>query len=195
MRRTDKRLWSGFLPGLLPSLLLGAMLVGLSACDLSGAPHNPAAPGAIATLTAGADAAAQAEGSHVASLPAVHPDDGWVAEVEIADGSKWDGSGLIGTPGSGMVSMTEAMGYLTVSNAAEVRLIFSCQSVHGAHSSVTVGVGDAVSGTIQCTSTVASTRDQMQLFSSLIGKKLPVTVTVASDGANPLWNMLVEQPK
>jgi hypothetical protein len=194
MRQTDKRLWRGYLFGFLPGLLLGTMLVGLSACDLTGAPSHPAAS-ELATATAAARATAQAGGVAAANLPAVHPDDGWVAEVEIADGSQWDGSGLIGTPGSGMVSMTEAMGYLTVSKAAEVRLIFSCVSVHGAHSSVTVGVGDAVSGTIQCTSTVASTRDQMQLFSSLIGTKQPVTVTVATDGANPLWNMLVEQPK
>lgn len=177
-----------------------AALAMLAACAPFGVQAPPPiSQSALATTTAAAYATHEATGAASASsagLPALHPDAGWVAEVEIANGAEFNGSGVIGgAPGSATAATTETFGYFTLSSAATVRIVFACQSSAGVHASVEVSVGDAASGTIECTSTVASTSNQSQLPASLVGHKLPVTVTVSTDSVAPDWNLLVEQPK
>ncbi len=178
-------------------LLLGA-LGALAACAPFGGANTPPPGSLVANATAVASATAAATGGAAtpASLPQLHPDAGWVAEVEIADGSKFGGSGVMGGPAGGATaSVTETLGYFTLADAALVTMVFSCQSVAGTQATLKVSVGDVVSGAIQCSVAGASTHDVAQLPSTLVGHSLPVNVTISTDGAAPQWNLLVEQPK
>jgi hypothetical protein len=198
MRRTDKRQWSGFLPG----LALGALLVGLSACDLSGTSHTPAAPGAMATLTAGADATAQAGGVAGASAPPMahlgmpSVDPGWVAVVEIPDGAKLGGPEVMGgTPGSGIASSNITLGYFELSSAAQVAIIFGCSSPASAHATLQVGV-DGAADQVQCGPSGATmNRSQVGFAPTDVGRTLAVTATISTQSQPPQWYALVEQPK
>lgn len=183
----------------LAALLLAALAT-LAACAPFGAQApQPVSRAEIATTTAIAYATygtGTTSATPVATLPRLSVDPGWVAAVEVANGSEFNGTTINnGTPGSETASWSEAFGYFTLSPAALVTLVFACQSPAGVRASVEVSVGDVASGTIQCAPTVATTVNRVQMPTSLVGHKLPVTVTVSTDSMPPQWNLLVEQPK
>jgi hypothetical protein len=178
--------------------LLLAALATLTACASFGVQAPPPLPRtAIAATTAAAYATyGAASATPAASLPALHPDPGWVAVAQVADGSKLGGPEVLGgAPGSGgIASTTMTLGSFKLSSAALVRSMFACASPIGVHSSIEISV-DGASNKIQCTPAGASTIDQFGLTPADAGRMLTVTATISTDSTTPQWNLLVEQPK
>lgn len=187
--------------GLLPGLLLASILVGLSACAPFGVmPPPPKA--ALATATAAANATVQASGSAGASatpaahLPALTPDVGWVAVVQVPDGSALGGPSVLGSSvGGSIASSTMTLGHFTLSSAAQVTIIFGCASPAPVQATVEIGV-EGQSATVTCVHSGGSmNRFQTALAASDVGRTLTVTATISTDGPTPQWYTLVEQPK
>lgn len=203
MRRSYRRSWSGVLPG----LMVSALLVGLAGCDpLHPAAQPPVAPGALAAATAAASATAQAVAAieltaTPAPLPQPSVDPGWVASLQIPDGSKFGGPSVLGTPSSGLsASGTMTVGSFKLAPAAQVVMIYGCSSPANIPATLEINFGGATS-VIPCTSTGASVtgasmnRSQWGFAPSDVGRTFPVTVTITTGGPTPRWYALIEQPK
>ena len=175
-----------------------ATLATLAACAPFGVQAPPPVSHAeIATTTAAAYATYGAtNATAVVSLPRQSVDPGWVAMVQVPDGSRLGGPAVIGgAPGSGgIASTTMTLGSFKLSSAALVRVLFACASPANVHTTVEIGV-DGSSYKIQCTPTGASTIDQYGLTPADAGRTLTVTATISTDSTSPQWNLLVEQPK
>lgn len=177
-------------------------LLTLAAC----APFGVASPpprSALATATAGANATVQAGGSMVgagatpvAHLPAFTADPGWVAVVQVPDGSALGGPSVIGgQTGAATASDTLTLGAFKLSAAAQVVVMFGCVSPANVRATLQIAV-DVTSNTIQCSPDGATmNRSQMTMTPTDVGRTLNVTATITTDGQSPQWAALVEQPK
>jgi hypothetical protein len=181
-------MWGGVLPG----LLLGAMLVGLAACAPFGVAPPPPRP-ALATTTAAASVA----GATPATLPSnLNVDPGRVAVLWIPDGAKFGGPSVQGQPTGGvMASGTMPVGSFKLSSAAQVAIIFGCTSPANVQSTFEIGV-DGQSSRVTCTPNGATmNRFQTTFTAADVGRTLAVTATITTNGPTPRWFALVEQPK
>lgn len=182
----------------LPALLLGAMLVSLAACAPFGVAPPPPRP-AIATPTTAATAAEPT--ATLAPLPQPSVDSGWVASLQIPDGSKFGGPEVLGTPTAGLTSSgTMTVGSFKLAPAAQVTAYYGCASPANVQSTLEIDFGGA-SAEVPCTPTGASitgasmNRSQWGFAPSDVGLTFQVTVTITTNGPTPRWFALVEQPK
>lgn len=201
MRSSRERSWLSVLHGMMPGLALMTLLAGLAACAPFGvAPAPPSS--ALATATAAANAtrlagrSAGVSGTPAANLPTLTPDVGWVAVVQIPDGSALGGPSVIGSSGGGSIaSSTMTLGHFTLSSAAQVTIIFGCASPAPVQATVEIGV-EGQSATVTCVHSGGSmNRFQTAFAASDVGRTLGVTATISTDGPTPQWYALVEQPK
>lgn len=180
---------------------LFATLATLAACAPFGA-EMPSSPprSALATTTAAAlatyEATSGANATPLADLPALQPDPGWVAVVQIPDGAKLGGPSVSGgTPGAGIATTTMTLGHFNLSSAATVKLLFGCMVPRAVHATVEIGVSDGESVQIQCDDTEQINSSEMTFSTTSAGQTLTVTATISTDGVTPQWHALVEQPK